>query len=110
VVDEVGRSSVCRFDDNRIWAFRGVTCAMQSTKELADSIYWERVQKARRMSPEDKLLGGARLFDRSCGIMAAGIRSQFPDADERRVQEILRERLSLVRRLENRRRTTGEQR
>ena len=35
--------------------------------------------------------------------MADGIRSQFPDADERRVQEILRERLALARRLEERR-------
>jgi len=83
---------------------------MPPTKELADAIYWERVQKARRMSPEDKLLGGARLFDRSCRIMAAGVRSQFPDADERRVREILCERLALVRRLENRRSTTSEQR
>jgi hypothetical protein len=81
---------------------------MEPTKQLADAIFRERVQKARGMSPEDKVLGGARLFDRSCRIMAAGIRSQFPDADERRVQEILRERLALVRRLENRRSTTGE--
>jgi hypothetical protein len=83
---------------------------MQPTKELADAIYWERVQKARRMSPEDKFLGGARLFDRSCRIMADGIREQFPDADERRVQEILRERLALARRLEERRSPANEQR
>ena len=79
---------------------------MEPTKHLADAIYWERVQKARRMSPEDKLLGGARLFDRACRIMVAGIRSQFPDADECQVQEILRERLALARRLENRRNET----
>ena len=59
-------------------------------------------RKARQMSPEDKLLGGARLFDRSCRIMADGIRSQFPDADEHRVQEILRERLAMIRQRENR--------
>jgi hypothetical protein len=34
--------------------------------------------------------------------MASGIRSQFPDADESRVQEILRERLALSRQLEDR--------
>jgi len=83
---------------------------MQPTKELIDAIYWERVQKARRMSPEDKLFAGARLFDRSCRIMADGIRSQFPEADEHRVQEILRERLALVRRLEERRSPASEQR
>jgi hypothetical protein len=75
---------------------------MQPTKELIDDIYRERVQKARRMSPEDKLFGGARLFDRSCRIMSDGIRSQFPDADDRRVQEILRERLAIIRRREDR--------
>ena len=73
---------------------------MQPTKELLDEIYWERVQKARQMSPEDKFLAGARLFDRSCRIMADGIRDEFPDADEQRVKEILRERLALARRLE----------
>ena len=76
---------------------------MQPTKELIDAIFRERVEKARRMSPADKLLAGPRLFDQVCRRMAAGIRSQFPEADESRVQEILRERLALARRLENRR-------
>ena len=76
---------------------------MQPTKELIDQLYHERVEKARQMSPEDKFFGGARLFDRSCRIMADGIRSQFPDADDHRVQEILRERLALIRQRENRR-------
>jgi hypothetical protein len=83
---------------------------MQPIKELADAIYWDRVERARRMSPEDKFLAGPRLFDRSCRIMADGIRAQFPDADERRVQEILRERLALAMRLEGRRSPESEQR
>ena len=69
-------------------------------KELIDALYREEVLRAREMDPAEKLLAGARLFDRACRIMADGIRDQFPDADERRVQEILRERLALVRRLE----------
>jgi hypothetical protein len=73
---------------------------MQPTKEFIDELFWERVRRARNMSPEDKLLSGARLFDRSCRIMADGIRNEFPDADEQRVKEILRERLALARRLE----------
>ena len=75
---------------------------MQPTKELIDELYREEVERARRMSPEDKFFGGARLFERSCRIMADGIRSQFPDADGRRVQEILRERLDLIRQREDR--------
>jgi len=74
---------------------------MQPTKELIDELDRERVEKARQMSPEEKFFGGARLFDRSCRIMADGIRSQFPEADEHRVQEILRERLALARQMED---------
>lgn len=73
---------------------------MQPTKELIDELYRERVQAARQMSPEDKLLAGPRLFDLTCKIMADGIRDESPDADEQRVQEILRERLALARRME----------
>jgi hypothetical protein len=73
---------------------------MHPTRELIDAIERDRVAAARRMSPEEKLLAGPRLFDRSCRIMADGIRHQFPDADEARVQEILRERLQKTRELE----------
>jgi hypothetical protein len=74
---------------------------MEPTKELIDELYRERVEAARQMSPEDKLLGGPRLFDLTCKIIADGIRDQYPDADEARVQKILGERLVLARRLED---------
>jgi hypothetical protein len=83
---------------------------MEPIKQLADAIFWERIEKARRMSAEDKFLGGARLFDRSCRIMADGIRAEFPEADDRRVQEILCERLALTQRLQERRRPGSGQR
>jgi hypothetical protein len=73
---------------------------MQPTKELIDELYWERVQRARQMSPEDKLLAGPRLFDLTTKIMADGIRARFPEADDCRVQEILRDQLALIRRRE----------
>jgi len=73
---------------------------MESIKQLADEIFRERILRARRTPPEDKLLEGARLFDMSCRITADGIRNQYPDADEQRVQEILAERIALGRRLE----------
>lgn len=74
---------------------------MQPSQELVDDIYKERVLRARRTPPEQKLLDGPRLFDRACRIMMDGIRNQNPDADEKRVREILRDRLELLRRLEN---------
>ncbi|MGH7192838.1 MAG: hypothetical protein ACREJM_04790, partial [Candidatus Saccharimonadales bacterium] len=76
--------------------------SMQPDPKLIDDLYWQKIQAARAMSPEDKLLAGPRLFERSCRIMADGIRSEYPEADEDRVQEILRERLALLRRLRGR--------
>ena len=73
---------------------------MQPTKELIDQLYRERVEKARRMSPTEKIAAGIDLFDLTSSIMADGIRYQFPDADDNRVQKILRERLALIRRRE----------
>ena len=68
----------------------------------ADDLFWERVEAARRQSFEEKLLAGPRLFGRVCRIMMDGIRMQFPEASEDEVQRILRERLELGRRLEDR--------
>ncbi|HWB12053.1 MAG TPA: hypothetical protein VG826_22700 [Pirellulales bacterium] len=51
------------------------------------------------MSPEDKLLAGASVFDRSCRIILDGLRHENPEADECRLRELLRERLALLRRL-----------
>lgn len=73
---------------------------MQPTRELIDELYRERVLRARATPPEEKFLDGARLFDMARRVMADGIRDQYPDADEQRVREILRERLALLRRLE----------
>jgi hypothetical protein len=73
---------------------------MEPSKELVDAIYRERVLRARRTLPEEKLLDGPQLFDLACRIMMDGIRDQFPEADEQRVREILAQRLALLRRLE----------
>ena len=73
---------------------------MEPTKELLDALYRDKVAAARAMSPSDKLLAGARLFDFACRITMSGIRDQHPEADDRQVLEILRQRVALARRLE----------
>ena len=73
---------------------------MEPTKDLIDQLYRERVLRARAMPPEEKLLAGPRLFDIVCRRMAAGVRNEFPDADQSRVEQIVRDRLRLARRLE----------
>lgn len=72
---------------------------MGSIENLAESIYRERVLRARATPPEQKLLAGPALFAWACRATMDGIRNQHPDADENRVQEILRERLALGQRL-----------
>jgi hypothetical protein len=68
---------------------------------LIDELYREEVLEARAMSPEEKFLAGEELFHYACSITLAGIRNQFPEADEQERQRILRERVDLRTRLEN---------
>ena len=73
---------------------------MQPDQAVVDDLLRERVERARAMSPEEKLLAGPRLFERSCRIMADGLRHEHPEASEEQIQELLRQRLELVRKLE----------
>jgi hypothetical protein len=75
---------------------------MVPTKELIDDIYREHVLRARRTSINQKLMAGADLFEYACRVACDGIRYQNPGIDEFRVQQILRDRLALARRLERR--------
>lgn len=72
---------------------------MEPTQELVDSIYRERVLRARHTPLDEKMLLGPQLFAEACERMADGIRDEYPDADEQRVQEILRARLALLQRV-----------
>ncbi len=76
--------------------------APASTPALIDALYREEVLAARRMSPEEKLLAGEELFDYACSITLAGIRNQFPNANEAELRRILETRLELQRKLEGR--------
>ena len=67
---------------------------------LIDELYREEVIEARRMSAEDKLILGERLFLSACAITLEGIRFQNPQATEAERQRMLRERIELGRRLE----------
>lgn len=62
-------------------------------QELADAIYADKIRRARAMRPSRKMGTGAELFAEVCGRMKAGIRAQFPTADESEVFELLRKRL-----------------
>ena len=65
--------------------------------ELADSIYREKVLRARRMEVGRRVETGIELFENAVCVMRSGVRHQFPDADETEVEKILLERLRRVR-------------
>jgi hypothetical protein len=73
---------------------------MEPTRELVDQLFLDKVHMARAMTPGDKLMLGPILFDRVCERMIAGIRHQFPEADEVRVHQMLLERLRIARQLD----------
>jgi Rv0078B-related antitoxin len=64
---------------------------------LAREMYLEEIERARRMTPEQKLRAGAELFDFASKATLAGIRQQNPDASEEEVRQILRQRLDWAR-------------
>ncbi|MBK8268087.1 MAG: hypothetical protein IPK83_07175 [Planctomycetes bacterium] len=69
--------------------------------EWSPEEYAKRVRLARLQSPEEKLLLGPRLFDIACKRVKKIIRKENPNANEDRVRELLEERLTLARKLED---------
>ncbi len=66
---------------------------------IIDELYRQEVLEARRMSPEDKLILGERLFRWACAITLEGVRMQNPEADEVECQRLLRARIELGKKL-----------
>ena len=54
------------------------------------------------MTDEEKLLAGARLFDMACRVTLDGIRHERPELTDPELLEVLRSRLRLARKLEQR--------
>ena len=72
---------------------------MGPTQELVDDIYSGACAASRRTPLEQKFLAGGELFEDVCVRMAAGLRHENPGADEATIQELLRRRFDLLRRL-----------
>lgn len=75
---------------------------MQPTKELVDSIYREKVLRARRRAPESKLIDGPEIFEYACEVARAGIRAQNPVATDDEIERLLRRRIRIGEQLEGR--------
>ena len=77
-----------------------MTDATPTQQSLMDAIFVDKVRRARLMSPGEKMLDGPRLFDQNCQLMRGAIRSQFPEFDDAQVEQELRRRLAIARRID----------
>jgi hypothetical protein len=73
---------------------------MKPTPELIDSIYIDKVLRARQTPLEQKLVAGPALFALACEMARAGIRAQNPEATPEHVEQLLKARFELARKLE----------
>jgi hypothetical protein len=68
-----------------------------------DSSTREQIERARRMTPDERFREGLALCDRTFRLMQDGIRHQFPQATPEEVIRTLRERLAIIRKLKTKR-------
>lgn len=74
----------------------------QDIDRTADAIYRDKVLRARQRTMDERLRDGLECFELSCQLMADGVRQQFQLTDEKLVLRKVRERLDIVRRMEER--------
>jgi hypothetical protein len=66
---------------------------VNGTEELIRAIDARKIERAKNASMEEKMLDGPRLFRLSCQAIKAGLRLDYPDADEERLHQLLIERV-----------------
>lgn len=64
-----------------------------SSTPTADALYWERVERARKMTGEERMLEGIRMFDRECEAMRLEIMQANPTFTEVDARAEVRRRL-----------------
>ena len=67
---------------------------------LQDDLFRSKVQRARHMSPDQRMMEGLRLFDRGMSLMRDGIRAQYPECSSEQVEREVARRLAIARRLD----------
>ena len=70
-------------------------------KALQDSIFLNKVARARKTEMSQRILDGVQLYDDVRARMLGGVRSQFPQYTEDEVQRELRRRLIIIRRIKD---------
>jgi hypothetical protein len=86
-------------------AIRPATIPAMDTRIADDARFalLAKVRQARRMSGEERILAGVRMFSGVCERMKEGLRDERPAVGEEEVHRLLLERLAKLRRLEHHR-------
>lgn len=74
----------------------------ESIARIAEQLDRDRRAQAESMTFEERATAGVALFDVMTMSMRAGIRMQYPEADEETVEKLLIERLRNAKRFEAR--------
>ncbi len=72
------------------------------TKALQNSIFQSKVARARQQPIDEKIFEGPRLFDQVCQRMRDGIRQERPQFTDDEVEDELRRRLAITKRIDER--------
>jgi len=75
---------------------------MEPTTENLTRLHRERMARARRMTPDQRLTAGPELFSLVVECMRTGVRLQHPDADDAEIRALVRERLARLRQKDER--------
>ncbi len=67
---------------------------------LQDAIIRDQVLQARRMDEQGRFRAGLEQGEFATSLMLSGIKAEFPDADAETVRRLLRQRLQILRRME----------
>lgn len=76
--------------------------SQEDIDELARAIYREKVERARRQDPTEKLIDGLRMFESALALTKAGVAEEIGSNDEELVMEAVCERFARVRRARER--------
>lgn len=76
---------------------------MPPSPELLDRLYRDKVEAARRQTPEERVLACFELTEFVYRTIADGVRDQFPAEGDEEVQRLACERIARVKRLQERR-------
>lgn len=67
---------------------------------LQDAIFRDQVLQARRMDEQGRFRAGLEQGEFATSLMLSGIKAEFPDVDAPTARKLLRQRLQILRRME----------